>query len=70
MTHPRQEQTLVLVKGDGVQRGFVGEIITRFERVGLKIKAMKMVWPNKEIINRHYDPKNTEWLEDIGKKRH
>ena len=68
MTHPKTEQTLVLIKGDGVQRGFIGEIITRFERVGLKIKAMKMVWPNKAIINKHYDPKNTKWLEDIGKK--
>ncbi len=68
MTHPKQEQTLVLIKGDGVQRGFVGEIITRFERVGLKIKAMKMVWPSQEIIDKHYDPNNTEWLEDVGTK--
>jgi len=66
--HPKEEQTLIIVKGDGVQRGIVGEIITRFERIGLKIKALKMVWPNEEMVNRHYDPNNTEWLEDVGKK--
>ena len=68
MAHPKQEQTLVLIKGDGVQRGLVGEIISRFERVSLKIKAMKMVWPNADLANRHYDPSNTEWLEDVGNK--
>ncbi|MFA6551299.1 MAG: nucleoside-diphosphate kinase [Patescibacteria group bacterium] len=68
MPHFKEEQTLVLIKGDGVQRGLVGEIIHRFERVSLKIKAMKMVWPNADLVNRHYDPSNTEWLEDIGNK--
>ncbi|PIR94969.1 nucleoside-diphosphate kinase [Candidatus Falkowbacteria bacterium CG10_big_fil_rev_8_21_14_0_10_37_6] len=68
MTHFKEEQTLILVKGDGVQRGLVGEIISRFERISLKIKAMKMVWPDKNLINRHYDPSNTEWLEDVGAK--
>ena len=37
------EQTLVLIKPDGVQRGLVGEIITRYERKGLKITAMKLL---------------------------
>ncbi|GAH48378.1 unnamed protein product, partial [marine sediment metagenome] len=35
--HPREEKTLVLIKPDGVQRSLVGEIISRFEKVGLKI---------------------------------
>lgn len=48
------EQTLVLVKPDGVQRGLVGEIIRRFERVGLKIVAMKMVHVNEEFSKKHY----------------
>jgi len=68
MPHYKEEQTLVLIKGDGVQRGLVGEIIHRFERVSLKIKAMKMVWPDKNLVNRHYNPNNTEWLEDVGAK--
>ncbi|MFC1612791.1 nucleoside-diphosphate kinase [Patescibacteria group bacterium] len=62
------EQTLVIIKGDGVQRGIAGEIITRFEKVGLKLKAMKMVWPNNEMINKHYDAENKEWLENVGIK--
>jgi len=48
------ELSLVLVKPDGVQRGLVGEIITRFERKGLKIVAMKMVWPTKKMAEDHY----------------
>lgn len=49
------ERSLVLIKPDGVQRGLVGEIITRFEKKGLKISAMKMVWPTKELAAKHYD---------------
>ena len=37
------EQTLVLIKPDGVQRGLIGEVITRYERKGLKIVAMKLL---------------------------
>ena len=48
------EQTLVLVKPDGVQRGLVGEIIRRFERVGLKIVAMKMVHVDEKFAKEHY----------------
>lgn len=53
------ERTLVLFKPDAVQRGVVGEILTRFERVGLKIVATKMVAPDKQHYYRHY--------EEIGK---
>ena len=49
------ERTLVLVKPDGVQRGLIGEIITRFEKKGLKIVAMKMVWPDSKLAQKHYD---------------
>lgn len=49
------ERSLVLIKPDGVQRGLVGEIISRFERKGLKITAMKMVWPTTDMAKRHYD---------------
>ena len=49
------ERTLVVFKPDTVQRGLVGEILTRFERVGLKIVAAKMVWPNKEHYYHHYE---------------
>lgn len=49
------ERTLVLLKPDSVQRGLIGEILARFERKGLKITAMKMVWPTEELASRHYD---------------
>ncbi len=49
------ERSLVLIKPDGVQRGLIGEVITRFERKGLKIIAMKMIWPTVEMTQRHYD---------------
>ena len=49
-----KEQTLVLVKPDGVQRQLAGEIIQRFERSGLKIIGMKMVWVDKDFSKKHY----------------
>ena len=48
------EKTLVLVKPDGVQRGLTGEIIKRFENIGLKIVGMKMVWVDEEFASKHY----------------
>lgn len=49
------ERTLVLIKPDGVQRSITGEVITRFERVGLKIVGMKMVWADKKFAEEHYE---------------
>ena len=49
------ERTLVLIKPDGVQRSLTGEIITRFEKVGLKVVGLKMVWANKKFAQQHYD---------------
>lgn len=48
------EKTLVFVKPDGVERGLVGEIFARFEKVGLKIVGMKMVRADIEHIKKHY----------------
>ncbi len=48
------ERSLVLIKPDGVQRGIIGEIITRFEKAGLKIAAMKMAHIDKEFAKKHY----------------
>jgi len=53
------EQTLVLFKPDALQRALVGEILTRFERVGLRIVGTKMLAPSREHYDAHY--------EDIGK---
>src|SRR3972149_112281 len=48
------ERTLILVKPDGVQRGLVGTIISRLERRGLKIVALKMLQMDEELAKRHY----------------
>jgi nucleoside-diphosphate kinase len=49
-----KEKTFVIIKPDGVQRGFIGEIIARFEKKGLKIVAMKLVSVSKELAEKHY----------------
>ncbi len=49
------QRTLIIFKPDAVQRGIVGEILSRFERVGLKIVATKMVNPDKDHYYHHYE---------------
>lgn len=49
------QRSLVVFKPDAVQRGIVGEILHRFERVGLKIVGMKMVMPDEEQYEKHYE---------------
>ncbi|MBR2601034.1 nucleoside-diphosphate kinase [Candidatus Saccharibacteria bacterium] len=49
------QRSLVVLKPDAVQRGIVGEIIHRFERVGLKIVGMKMVMPGEDLYYKHYE---------------
>lgn len=53
------QKTLVIFKPDALQRGIVGEIMTRFERAGLKMVGAKMLQPDKDHYYKHY--------EDIGK---
>lgn len=48
------ERTLVLIKPDGVQRGLVGEIISRFEKKGLKMVACKMMRLDEAVLREHY----------------
>lgn len=50
------ERTLLLVKPDGVQRGLVGRILTRFEEKGLKLVALKVMQITEELAARHYAP--------------
>ena len=56
------ERSLVLLKPDAIDRGLIGEIIQRFERVGLKIAGLKMVWPKPEHAAKHY-------TEDLAARR-
>ncbi|BDD58727.1 nucleoside diphosphate kinase [Monascus purpureus] len=48
------EQTFIAIKPDGVQRGLVGPIISRFEQRGFKLAALKLVTPSKEHLEQHY----------------
>ncbi len=50
-----QEKTLIIFKPDAVQRGIVGEILARFEKVGLKIVGAKMLKPDYEQFFHHYE---------------
>jgi nucleoside-diphosphate kinase len=67
MKHPKKERTLVLLKPDTVQRALVGEITSRFEKVGLKIVGMKLVLPTKEQAYEHY-VKNEAEIEALGNR--
>ncbi|KAL9609323.1 MAG: hypothetical protein Q9204_009163, partial [Flavoplaca sp. TL-2023a] len=48
------ERTFIAIKPDGVQRGLVGDIISKFEKRGYKLAAIKMVTPSKEHLEEHY----------------
>lgn len=67
MTHFKEERTLVIIKPDGVQRSLIGEIIKRFERVGLKLAALNFTVPDQSLVEEHYllDP---NWKRIVGEK--
>lgn len=66
-THPSKERTLVIIKPDAIQRALIGEILSRYERLGLKLVGLKMVVPTPEQIEGHYtlDP---NWRRVTGEK--
>lgn len=65
--HYKYERTFTAIKPDGIQRSLMGEIISRFERVGLKLVGMKMLVPSLEHVEKHYtlDP---NWITAVGEK--
>lgn len=54
MTTAEPERTLVLIKPDAVRRGLVGEVLTRFERKGLRIAQMQLRTIDTDTADRHY----------------
>lgn len=62
-----KERTLVLIKPDAIQRSLIGEIVSRFERVGLKIVALKIFVPTEEEIRQQYAPSKEAIIEQ-GKR--
>lgn len=54
MIHETEERSLIIIKPDAIQRSIVGEIVTRFERKGLKIIGMKMMKLEEALVKEHY----------------
>lgn len=67
MQSPTQ-QTLVILKPDAVSRGIMGEIVSRFERVGLKMVAGKFMQVSRELADKHYPASRKEFIEGMGNK--
>ena len=67
MEDPKEEKTLVLIKPDGVKRGLIGEIISRFEKRGLKVISLEMFMATRDQIDEHY-PKDEKWTRRLGEK--
>lgn len=63
------EKTFVMIKPDGVKRGLVGDIYSRFERIGLKMVAARMIIPTEDQARGNY-PGTPEWIEGLGNKTH
>ncbi len=61
------EDTLVLIKPDGVQKNIIGEVISRFERAGLRIVGMKMLKPTESLLENHY-PLAPDWVSSLAAK--
>jgi len=61
------QKTLVLIKPDGMKRNLAGEIISRIERVGLKMVKAKLVEADETLASQHY-PATEEWLNLVGEK--
>jgi len=65
--HPKEEKTFVIIKPDGVRKGLIGEIISRFERRDLKVVALEMFHPSRKEMDNHY-PKDEKWIRRLGEK--
>ncbi|KAH9259623.1 hypothetical protein BASA81_002045 [Batrachochytrium salamandrivorans] len=55
-----REQTYIMIKPDGVQRGLVGKIIDRFEKKGFKLVGLKLMTPTEELLKSHYSDLSTK----------
>jgi nucleoside-diphosphate kinase len=63
--HPKKEKTFVILKPDTIQRGLVGETISRFESAGLKLIAMKLTVAGEDMLWTHYN-KDEAWFQKKG----
>jgi len=65
--HPKEEKTFIIIKPDGVRKGLIGEVISRFERRDLKVVALEMFHPSRKEMDNHY-PKDEKWIRRLGEK--
>ena len=63
----QKQKALIIIKPDGVQRGLIGKIITRFEQVGLKIIGLKFIWATEKQVVTHY-PETDAWFKKVGER--
>ena len=63
-----KEQTLVILKPDAVSRGLIGAIVSRFEKVGLKMVAAKLIHADRELADKHYPVSREEFIRGMGGK--
>ena len=64
---PKKRKNFCYFKTDSVQRGLIGNIVQKFEKIGLKIIGMKMLLASKEQALKHYN-KDEAWLIEKGEK--
>lgn len=67
MDEIEKQKTVVLIKPDGVRKGIIGEVISKFEKVGLKLVAAKLIWVDKTHVGKHYAD-DDEYHKVVGEK--
>lgn len=65
--HYKEERTFIMIKPDGVQRSLIGEVIKRYEKIGLKLIGLKMCVATADMVEKHYTIDPT-WTRKTGEK--
>lgn len=63
-----KDRTLVVIKPDAVKRALTGKIISKFENVGLKLIALKMITPGADQVMGNYPTEDRKWISGLGEK--
>lgn len=63
-----REYSVVLIKPDGIKKALIGEIIGRFEKIGLKLSGCKLVLIDADIAMKHYGGADDKWFQSVGEK--
>ena len=66
--HMSIERSFVMIKPDGISRSIVGKIFQRFEEMGLKLVAARMIKATEEQAEKHYPVENRDWVQNLGNK--